>query len=144
MSKPNSFKVEPWTAFPRDSYSILTDDFVHEKLLTVKVAAKANKGTINLKNQIVAKSDNYQSSGQIKAWFPIWKNGVFYLKSVNKQIKFHYDHGVKNYENFDLNLYGSCQLMKQSNKSTFKFGAITTFKDYELDNRIRVAHLNPE
>lgn len=34
--------------------------------------------------------------------------------------------------------------MKQSNKSTFKFGAITTFKDYELDNRIRVAHLNPE
>lgn len=139
MSKPHSFKCEPWTAFPRDSYSIITDDFIHEKLLTVKVASKTEKGTINLKNQVVAQGDNYKSSGEIKFWFPVWQTGTIYFKSINKEFKLHYDNGVKDVQGLNLNFYGSYQMIKQNNSSTIKAGAIYFHPKFDLDTRLRVA-----
>lgn len=35
-------------------------------------------------------------------------------------------------------------MAKQNNTSTIKLGAMTFFKNFELDNRIRVSHANPE
>lgn len=49
MSKPESIKIEPWADFPRQSYSIFGDDFVHDKLFVTKVAAKGSRSTINIK-----------------------------------------------------------------------------------------------
>ena len=49
MSKPESVKIDPWTEFPKQSYSLVTDDFVHDKLLTVKVNSKGEKSTFNFK-----------------------------------------------------------------------------------------------
>jgi hypothetical protein len=49
MSKPESIKVEPWSDYPRQSYSIINDDFVHDKLAVLKVAAKSEKSTVNIK-----------------------------------------------------------------------------------------------
>lgn len=66
------------------------------------------------------------------------------MKSVNKELKFHYDHGVTKYDKFDLNLYGSYQMIKQNNASTFKLGAMTLSKHWESDNRLRLSHVNPE
>lgn len=48
-SKPNSIKVEPWTDFPRQSYSIHGDDFVHTKPFVAKFTAKGLKSTLNIK-----------------------------------------------------------------------------------------------
>lgn len=97
MSKPFSVRTEPWSSFDKQSYSIFTDDFVHEKLLTVKVNQKPLGGTINLKNQITKKENTYKSSGEIKLWFPVWntRSGHFYFRSRGEDFKIHYDDGLK-------------------------------------------------
>lgn len=54
MSKPESIKIEPWTDFPRQPYTLFTDDFVHEKLFTLKVNSKSDRSTVNVKANINA------------------------------------------------------------------------------------------
>jgi hypothetical protein len=49
MSKPESIKIEPWSDFPKLPYSFITDNFVHDKLATVKVNAKGGRSTVNVK-----------------------------------------------------------------------------------------------
>lgn len=49
MSKPESVKIDPWVDFPRQPYSLITDDFVHDKLASVKINAKGEKSSANLK-----------------------------------------------------------------------------------------------
>lgn len=49
MSKPESIKIEPWVDFPRQPYSIISDDFVHDKLASVKINAKGENSSANLK-----------------------------------------------------------------------------------------------
>lgn len=48
-SKPNSIKVEPWTDFPKQSYSIHGDDFCHSKPFVAKFTAKGSRSTLNIK-----------------------------------------------------------------------------------------------
>lgn len=97
MSKPHSFRVEPWSAFPKDTYSIILDDFVHEKLLCVKINSFRPHGNVSLRNQVVSKKDNYNSSEEIKLWFPLWKDGTLYFQSTPKELKLHYDNGIIKY-----------------------------------------------
>ena len=47
--KPTSIKVEPWSDFPRQSYSIHGDDFVHSKPFVAKFTAKGSRSTLNIK-----------------------------------------------------------------------------------------------
>ena len=54
MFKPESIKIDPWTDWPRQSYSLITDDFVHDKLATFKVNARGVKSNVNLKANIKA------------------------------------------------------------------------------------------
>ena len=52
MSKPESIKVEPWADFPKQAYTFISDDFVHDKPLTLKVNIKSEKATINIKETV--------------------------------------------------------------------------------------------
>lgn len=61
-SKPESIKVEPWGDFPRQPYSIFTDDFVHDKLGVVKVNASSERATINIKETVAAEKGGYALS----------------------------------------------------------------------------------
>jgi hypothetical protein len=54
MSKPESIKIEPWTDFSKQHYALFTDDFVHDKLYTVKFSSKSEKSTVNVKASISA------------------------------------------------------------------------------------------
>jgi hypothetical protein len=85
MSKPFSVRTEPWTSFDKQSYWVFTDDFVHNKLLTVKMNVKSAKGTVNLKNSLVRKTEALKTEGEIKLWFPIWntRGGSLYFRSKN-------------------------------------------------------------
>ena len=49
MSKARSYKNEPFTSFEKQSYSVMKDDFIHEKLLTVKANIDSKRGGVNLK-----------------------------------------------------------------------------------------------
>ena len=93
MSKPFSIRTEPWASFDQQSYNIVSDDFVHDKILTVKVNHKPLRGTLNLKNQIAKKGETYKTLNEIKIWFPILasRNGTLYFRSKNDDIKIHYD-----------------------------------------------------
>lgn len=143
MSKPQSIKIEPWTSFSKKSYSIFSDDFVHEKLLTVKVNEKPSRGSVNLKQQLVKKGDNFKTSGEIKLWFPIWNSrlGSLYFRSKNNEIKLHYDDGVKGWSNghfANYNLYGSFQSDKSLKNIVLKAGANLINSNRNLDTRVRV------
>jgi hypothetical protein len=62
MSKPESIKVEPWSDFPRQSYSLITDDFVHDKPLVVKLNAKGEKSTANIKATVSSDKESLKIS----------------------------------------------------------------------------------
>jgi hypothetical protein len=53
FDKPESLKVDTWTDFPRQPYSLITDDFVHDKLGTLKINAKGDHSTVNIKANAV-------------------------------------------------------------------------------------------
>lgn len=49
MTEAKSTKSEPYSDFPKQPYSIITDDFCHEKFLVVKPTLKTAKSIIKLK-----------------------------------------------------------------------------------------------
>lgn len=49
MPKARSYKNEPFSSFEKQSFSVMKDDFVHEKILTVKANVDSIKGGLNLK-----------------------------------------------------------------------------------------------
>ena len=55
MAEPESIKVEPFTEFPRLPYSIINDDFCHEKNFVGKITSKSDKSTIKIKEAITNK-----------------------------------------------------------------------------------------
>lgn len=57
--KPNSIKVEPWADFPRQSYSIIGDDFCHSKCFVAKFTAKGLRSTVNIKETLACKEGKY-------------------------------------------------------------------------------------
>ena len=69
MSKPESVKIDPWTEFPKQSFSIFTDDFVHDKIATLKVNAKGEKSTFNFKANIKEDKGSLKLSDEVKFWF---------------------------------------------------------------------------
>jgi len=95
MSKPESIKVDPWTDFPRQPYSLFTDDFVHDKLLTLKVNSKNDKSTVNIKATLTADKGAPTISDEAKLWFTVNGTRSIYAKvKSNNYIKLHYDNGL--------------------------------------------------
>ena len=59
MTEPQSIKNEPFTDFPRQAYSIINDDFCHEKNVVTKISAKTSKSVIKIKESITNKKDKW-------------------------------------------------------------------------------------
>lgn len=60
MSKPFSAQNEPWLTFSKQSYNIFTDDFVHDKLFSVKLAQNSNRTSFNAKIELKNKGDSHK------------------------------------------------------------------------------------
>lgn len=143
MTKPFSVRSEPWTSFDKQSYNIFTDDFVHEKLLTVKANQSSTRGTINLKGQVARKGDSYKTGSEIKLWFPIQKLSArsLFFKSKDDKIKVQYDNGLETINNSTLNsynLYCSYQSNNQLKDIILKAGVNLLAANFSIDNRVRV------
>lgn len=52
MTEPQSTKTEPYCEFPKQAYSILTDDFCHEKFLVLKPTIRSNQSIFKLKETV--------------------------------------------------------------------------------------------
>ena len=143
MSKPNSFKAEPWASLDKNSDSIFTDDFVHDKLVTVKVSQVASKGTVNLKGAVSKKGEKLQASEEIKLWFPAWnRGGSLYFKSKGNDVKLQYDDGNRNWKEdkgWKLIPFCSIQFNKNLNNIVLKAGASVLAQEWSFGGRLRVA-----
>ena len=143
MSKPESIKIEPWTDFPRQSYSIITDDFCHEKLATVKVNAKGSRSTVNVKASANYDKGNYAISDEVKLWFQLPEGKSLYSKIKSSDyIKVHDDHGISRIWNKDWNIYASVNAKKNLDNLSLRLGATHLNGKCHSDNRIKYDRKN--
>lgn len=139
MSKPESIKVDPWTEWPRQSYSLINDDFVHDKLATFKVNAKGSKSTVNLKANIKADKGGLKLSDEVKYWFGLPEGRSFYSKVKSSDyIKLHLDNGIVEKWNRKWNLYATLNLTKTLSNASLRLGANHVSSKCSSDNRLRV------
>jgi hypothetical protein len=106
MSKARSYKNEPYASFEKQSFSIIKDDFVHEKLLTVKANIQSTNGGVNLKETLNQKGDALTSSGESKLWFYLRNNTSLYTKVLPSGLTVAYDHGIQVVDGRSFNWFG--------------------------------------
>jgi len=138
MSKPESIKVEPWTDFPRQAYSIVSDDFVHDKLGTVKLNAKGTRSTINIKAALSG-DKGYAVSDEVKLWFSFAESSSIYAKvKSNNYLKLHYDHGITKQFGRNWNFYATLNSNKALENVSLRLGAAHIDEKCNSDNRLKI------
>lgn len=137
MAKANSFKSEPWTALEKGEWSIFEDDFVHEKLFTLKATRKSPTSTIALKETLTQKDNKISTADELKVWFPFRENRTLYARVKNDGFKLHYDHGFLSQNDLRFNFYGSVQGKRTIGNLIYKIGVETQNKDLVFNWRLR-------
>lgn len=140
MSKPQSIIIDPWTDFPKQPYySILRDDFCHDKFYVEKLQFKNNKGAVNIKATMDSKSGEWKIADEVKLWFELQNNKSVYGKIKSSDyLKFQYDNGVVEWQNRKWNIYGGFNTDKGLKKWSFKLGVAHLSDQFNSDNRLRV------
>jgi hypothetical protein len=96
MTEPLSTKVEPFSDFTKQPYSIFTDDFCHEKLFVLKPTIKNDRSILKVKETVTLKKGAYNLAEELKLWFKLPKAGTLYAKLKSTDyVKIHYDDGVR-------------------------------------------------
>jgi hypothetical protein len=140
MSKPESIKVEPWTDFPRQPYSFISDDFVHDKLGTVKLNAKSNLSTINIKAALSGEK-GYAVSDEAKLWFTVAETRTIYAKiKSSNYLKVHYDHGIEEKWGQKWNLYATLNSNKALENVSLRLGVAHVSEKCNSDNRLKIEY----
>ena len=138
-AKPTSIKVEPWTDFPRQSYTIHGDDFCHTKPLVAKFTAKGSRSTLNVKETVSKKEGVYSVDDDVKLWFDLPNNHSLYTRvKSSSYIKVHYDHGLNQLHGKNWNFYGSFWTDKSLSMASIRLGAASYHEKCHSDNRLRV------
>ena len=138
-TKPTSIKIEPWTDFPKQSYTIHTDEFCHEKPFVAKFASKASRSVLNLKETVSNKDNNWKVEDDLKFWFTLPHNHTFYARFKSSDyLKLHIDHGLFDQDDKQWNFYSSFLSDKSFSKSSVKVGAAFIHPRYNMDNRLKV------
>lgn len=122
MSKARSYKNEPFTSFEKQSYSVLKDDFVHEKLFTVKANIGSTNGGVNLKETLAQKGEALTSSGESKLWFYLRNKGSIYTKVLPNSITLAYDHGIQEVNGRSFNWFGGVETDRSLSTNLWKLG----------------------
>jgi hypothetical protein len=138
MSKPESIKVEPWADFPRQPYSIFSDDFVHDKFGTIKLNAKGEKSSASIKVSASSQKDSLTLSDEIKLWWNIKENrSIFTQIKSSDYLKVHLDNGITSKWGVNWNLYGSVNVSKSLNNLSVRLGAHSLSAKLNSDNRFK-------
>ena len=139
MSKPESIKVDPWTDFPRQPYSIFTDDFVHDKLLTWKVNSKGLNSTFNFKANIKGDKSGLKLSDELKFWFNLPEGRSLYTKVKSTDyLKLQFDNGIITQWGQKWNLYAALNTNKTLSNPSLRLGAGHQSQHCNSDNRLRI------
>lgn len=138
MTEPVSVKNEPFTDFPRQAYSFITDDFCHDKAFVAKATAKTAKSVIKLKEAVSYKKESWSVADEIKLWFDLPNNRSLYAKiKSNDYIKLNYDHGLKEWKQNKYNLFAGFNSTKGLRNIALKAGVGHYSQHCDSENRIR-------
>ena len=125
--------------FPRLPYSIIDDDFCHEKAYVEKVTVKNDKATVNLKGTLTKKSGNWNYADEIKLWFDIPNGRSVYGKIKSSDyLKCHFDKGIIEKNGKKWNLYATINVNRALKDWVFKAGVANISNNCQSDNRIKV------
>ena len=139
MTEPTSMKNEPFTDFPRQAYSFITDDFCHDKTFVAKATAKTGKSVIKLKEAVSYKKDSWTVADEVKLWFDLPNNRSLYAKVKSSDyLKLNYDHGVRQWNLNFYNFFAGVNCSKGLRNITLKAGVGSYSEHCDSENRIRV------
>lgn len=139
MSKPESIKIDPWTDFPRQAYSVFTDDFVHDKLFTCKVNSKGLNSTFNFKANIKGDKSGLKLSDELKFWFSLPQGRSLYAKVKSADyLKLQFDNGIITRWNKKWNLYAALNTNKTLSNPSLRLGVDHHSEHCHSGNRLRV------
>jgi hypothetical protein len=137
MSKPESVKVEPWADFPKQPYSLFTDDFVHEKQGVLKLNAKGDKSSATVKVSAIGPRTAMQD--ELRLWWTISNGRTLFTKVKSSDyLKLHLDNGITEKWGINWNLYGSVNTSKSLGNLSVRLGAHGLTGKVNSDNRIKV------
>lgn len=117
--------------------SIFEDDYVHDKLFTLKAARKSATSTISLKETLTQKEGKITSADELKFWFPFRGSRTLYGRIKNDGFKLHYDHGILTQNDYRFNIYGSVHGKRNFGSLIYKLGLETQNKDLLFNWRLR-------
>lgn len=139
MSKPESVKVEPWADFPKQSYSLFHDDFVHEKPATFKFNAKGSKSSASIKVSVNDQKETFALQEEVRLWWALKNDRTLFTKiKSHDYLKVHFDNGITERWGINWNLYGSINTSKSLENLSIRLGAHSLASRYNSDNRIKI------
>lgn len=100
----------------------MKDDFVHEKLVTVKTNLQSTNGGVNLKESLSTKGEGLTSSGETKLWFYLKDNKSIYTKVLPNAITLAYDHGIQVVNGRSFNWFAAVDTNRSLSSNVWKLG----------------------
>lgn len=91
--------TEPWASFDRQSYSMITEEFPHEKIFAVTLRPDAIHGnSVYAKTETSLIKDEYRTSGELNILMPIWslRRGYVFLTTRPDQLRMRYEETIQN------------------------------------------------
>lgn len=141
MTEPQSTKNEPYADFPKQAYSIISDDFCHEKLFVLKPTVKTERSILKLKETVTYKKGAYSLAEELKLWFNLPKAGTLYTKvKSNDYVKVHYDDGVREIHGKKFFFYAGLNSNKSLDLLSVKLGVGHDSEHCHTDNRIKITN----
>lgn len=141
MSEAKSSKCEPYCDFPKQPYSIITDDFCHEKLLVVKPTLKTTRSIIKLKETVTYKKGAFSLADEVKLWFDLPRAGILYAKiKSNDYLKLHYEDGTRKISGKDFFFYAGLNTNKKLDLLSVKLGVGHDSEHCHSDNRLKITN----
>lgn len=99
-TKPRSIRTQPWSEFPKQSYSIHKDKFCHQNPLVVKFLTLGSRSALIIKEIVSQKNKAWNVQDDMKLWFELNDKSSLYARVLSTDyIKVHYDHGLYEWKN---------------------------------------------
>jgi hypothetical protein len=80
MHQPYTIQDEPWTNFPKLSYSFINDHFVHDHRASLKLNLRSANGGALIKESVINGEKGHCIQDETKFWFGLPGNRSFFAK----------------------------------------------------------------
>ena len=137
---PPSVHAEDWTSFDRFTTRIFRSDFCHNHHITFNARLPTLKGGYLKTSQRLKWREGLRVEDQLRLWFPLsWRpNSFVYVHTLDDKVRVHYDHGYLRVNNYDVNLYGSFDFLKNWTNVNGRVGVSHTSDKVNTNFRLRL------